>query len=228
VKIASLNLTKRTTVSGAFSFSKLKPGTYFLEAAKLGFSKVQTSTVVVAGDDSPPLVKIQLAEDLATRPFWEIQQWKAFLQCGAWAVAVTTNPCAFTGSDNVHRFIFGGNRTPDFSQGEVLWSGTQPLGNYLSFSIHDPKTSTSSCKGVNAASPAKLNMTKAEIVKCWAEKQYMDYKIFPGATPGTPPTPTIVINQDYRVYVSYFYGFSPRAGWMFVKDGECTRPEQCT
>jgi len=215
VKLGGVNETVKTSATGSFSFTDLKAGTYFLMASKAGYQSAQTSHDVVAGDDQPPLVKIQLLEDASGRPFLELQEWKAFLQCGVWAVAVTTNPCFATGSDNVHEFVIGGNGTPQKALLEAVWDGTQPLGNWLDLSFDG------ACKGANVASPAAINATRAEIVKCGAGQTQLMVRVFPGATPGTPPVPTVVVNQDYAIYMTYFYGFDPRPDYTFVKDGAC-------
>ena len=221
---------KTTDDQGAFVFSNLEPGDYFITASKTGYFTVQQSTTVVAGEVAPPVTKIQLLVDVANQPFVELYQWTAFLQCGAWAIVVTTNPCAATGSDNVHPFPWGATgRIPDAFQAEAIWTGTQPLGNYLSFSAHEPgSVPPSSCYGVNSESPAILNKTKQDIIDCYGEEATeVQIKLFPGATPGTPPTPTVLANQQYDVYMQYFFGFVPRDGYSLAVDGPCISPEQC-
>jgi len=229
VKLGGGNGTKTSDAQGAFVFTDLAAGDYFLSVSKPGYFSTQASASVVAGVAEPPVVKVQLKIDAASQPYTEVLEWKAFLQCGAWAVVVTTNPCALTGSDNVHSFPFGGNRTPDFAQGEAVWEGTQPLGNYLDFSINDPAaTVPGACKEVNSVSPAILNMTPDEMTKCMGkDPTELVYKVFPGASPGTPPTPTVVLNQNYNIFVTYFYGFTPKAGWSLAADGPCNTPQQC-
>jgi len=212
---------KTTDAEGAFVFSNLEPGDYFLTASKPGYFPVQASTSVVAGERDPPITKVTLLVDQASQPFAEVLQWSAFLQCGMNAVAISLNPCAFTGSDNVHDFEFNG-QVPQYAQAEVVWTGTQPLGNWLSFSIHDPDTSTGSCYRVNSQSPAVLKANQTQITDCYGEDaELLTYKIFPGSQPGTPPVPTVLTNQRYDVYVQYFYGFTPREDYFFHQEGPC-------
>jgi hypothetical protein len=225
VKIVSLNLTKKTSSAGSFSFSNLKPGTYFIEASKIGYSKVQTSTVVTAGDDNPPVVKIQLVEDLANRPFSEVLSWKGFLQCAAGAVAVTVNPCAFSGSDNVHSFPYN-SRMADYTQGEMVWSGTQPSGNYMSFGWN--KGSLSDWQGTEGASPLILKTPLAKVQAAYGNVNVTGLTARVFAAYSNPLIVTIITNQDFRVFTTHFYGFQPRADWTFIKDGECVKPELCS
>ncbi len=57
---------------------------------------------------------------------------------------------------------------------------------------------------------------------CWGDDAtQLTYKIFPGASEDTPPTPTILTNQAYDIYVQYFYGFVPREDYSFYNEGAC-------
>lgn len=221
-------VTQTSDAQGAFVFNDLEPGDYFLSASKPGYFPVQASATVVAGVDEPPIVKIQLVIDVENQPYTELLQWSGFLQCGAAIPFVgSLNPCALTGSDNVHEFPFGSNRTPDFAQAEAVWTGTQPLGNYLSFGFYDPDSLASNWKSVNTGSPAVVNATAEEIVDAVGEDaDKLIVRLFPGTGPdGT--NPTVVVEQRYDVYVTYFYGFVPPPGWIFVVDGPCLDGEQC-
>lgn len=220
--------TQASDAQGAFVFRDLEPGDYFLTISKAGYFTVQASATVVAGVAEPPIVKVQLLVDVVNQPFTELQQWSGFLQCGAAIPGFgSVNPCAFTGSDNVHEFPFGANRTPDFAQAEAVWTGTQPLGNYLSFGFYDPDSLASNWKSVNTVSPAIVNATKDEIVEAVGEEaDKLIVRLFPGTGPdGT--NPTVVVEQRYDVYLTYFYGFVPRAGWAFAVDGLCNGPDVC-
>lgn len=219
---------RTTDKDGAFVFNNLEPGEYFLEANLTGYKTIQSSATVVAGDREPPITKIVLLMDASAQPYATVQQWTGFLQCGVWAFVVTTNPCAFTGSDNVHGFPFDAGRVPTYAQGEAIWDGTQPLGNWLDFSINDPNGVASSCYGVNSLSPALLAINETQVKSCYGdEPTELVYKIFPGASEDTPPVPTILTNQQYDIYVQYFYGFVPGEGYSLAEEGVCTSPAQC-
>jgi len=221
-----------TDEQGAFVFNGLEPGDYFVSASKAGYVTQQQSASVKAGDEMPPITKIMLPADVLAQPFAEIYQWTGFLQCGVNLVVRSANPCAFTGSDNVHDFPWGaGDRVPDFAQAEAVWTGTQPAGNWLSMNFHDPNgaTGTESCHVVNSESPAILNVTQQEILDCEGEEaSKLTVRLFPGASDGTPPQPTVLANQQYEVYIQYFFGFVPRAGYTLAGDGVCDVPEKCT
>jgi hypothetical protein len=220
-----------TDAEGAFVFNGLEPGDYFVSASKAGYLSQQQSATVVAGGE-PPITKILLPADIGAQPFSELYQWTGFLQCGANLIVRSANPCAFTGSDNVHVFEWSANgRIPDFAQAEAIWTGTQPAGNWLAMNFHDPNgaTGTESCYTVNSESPAILNVTMEEIVACEGEEaEKLTVRLFPGASDGTPSQPTVLANQQYDVYIQYFFGFVPRAGYTLAADGLCDVPAKCT
>lgn len=228
VALAGVKEIKLTANDGGFAFSGLQPGDYFVTATKPGFKAIQSAGTVVAGDANPPLMRIIMAVDNATTPLVELQNWKAFLQCGAWALVVTTNPCAVADSDNVHNFFFGAGQIPDHAQAEAVWEGTQPLGNMLQMGFYDPSSLASNWKTVNGPSPLMVNASMEEIDDALGEDaDHTTLRLFPGSTPGTPPTPTVVVNQAYDVYMLYFYNFVPREGYRFAVDGPCSGPAQC-
>ncbi|MEA3165367.1 MAG: Carboxypeptidase regulatory-like domain [Thermoplasmata archaeon] len=89
--------TARSTVSndaGAFGFDGLDPGTYFLKASKPGFFDAQVTAEVVAGDPEPPVSKILMRANAATRPFVNVQVFEGFVEC-------TTSVLVLCGAPNL-------------------------------------------------------------------------------------------------------------------------------
>jgi hypothetical protein len=171
------------------------------------------------------VTRIIMTIDNVTAPFVELTNWKAFLQCGIFLVAVSTNPCALTGSDNVHDFGFGAGTIPDFAQTEAVWKGTQPLGNYLSMGYF--LSGISNWKSSNGVSPLVVKATQDEIIKAKGEDiDRLTVRIFPGTDP-SGVNPTVVLNQQYDIYTQYFYNFVPRDDYMFANDGPCDPVTVC-
>jgi hypothetical protein len=235
--LVSENKTVLSDAQGAFVFNDLEPGDYFLGISKTGYFTVQSSATVVAGVAEPQIVKVQLVFDAANQPFTELLQWTGFFACGTGTNAaggIGFNPCAvdaiacdfvdvcLLGSSNVHEFVFGTARIPDFGQGEAVWTGTQPLGNALNLGWHDE--GTADYKSISGESPLILPTTREEAVKAHDENiTSLTMRIFPG----TGQELTVTLQQRFDVYVTYFYGFVPREGWAFVNDGACAGPDQC-
>jgi hypothetical protein len=239
VKLLSVNKTKTTDAQGAFVFTDLEGGDYFLSVSKTGYFSVQASATVTPGLAEPPIVKVQLKVDISTQPYTELLKWTGFFACGVGtdgggAVHAGVNPCAvdaitcdlsgvcLLGSSNVHEFVFGTPRVPEWAQAEAVWEGTQPLGNYLNMGWYD--SGTADFKSATGTSPLTVPTDHAEIVKVHTENATsLTVRIFPGGSQSL----TVTLQQKFDVYVTYFYGFVPREGWTFVADGECTTPEQC-
>ena len=224
---------------GAFIFSGLEPGDYFLTASKLGYFDVQGSAVVVAGDKDPPITKLTMLADVANQPFTELLQWTGFFGCGTGTNAgggIGFNPCAvdatacqfadvcLLNTANTHTFAFGAaGRIPDFAQAEMSWEGTQPLGNALNLGWHD--SGTSDFKSTSGESPLILPTNRTEILEAHEEDiESLLVRVFPG----TGQELTVTLQQRFDVYVTYFYGFEPREGWAFVTDGACLAPQDCS
>jgi hypothetical protein len=83
VKILALAKETMTNDAGAFGFSNLDPGTYFLEISKPGYNTTQSSATVVAGEAKPPIVKIQITPNPTTQPYVESTTLAGHLACGA-------------------------------------------------------------------------------------------------------------------------------------------------
>ena len=235
VKLLSLNITKKTTATGSFLFENLKAGTYFLSVSKLGFATVQASAIVVAGDASPPVTKVQLVAMAGAAPYVESLSWKGFIQCGfsmsTPVVYVGDNVCGEVpsqASDTSHQFLFGAG-IPTFTQSEMTWDGSQPTGKALSLTYLGGSATNTDWKSSHGPSPLILNATHDEIVKknpAGANTTFLTNRVFPESTFDNTG-PQIVLNQDFRVFVTNFYNFKPRAGWTFINNGECLKPEDC-
>lgn len=234
-------MNRTTDVDGAFVFNGLEPGPYFLTASKLGYHSVQASADVVAGETEPPITKVLLAVDQAAQPFTEMLQWSGFLGCGfgtnfaGLRGGASVNPCAadaiacdlagvcLLNTANTHTFDFGGGRVPDHAQAEMTWDGTQAFGDGLNLGWFD--SGTADFKSISGESPLILPTNRTEIIEAHDENiTSLLVRVFPG----TGSELTVSLQQRFDVFVTYFYGFTPREGWAFSIDGQCFAPEDCT
>lgn len=237
LRLGDAPVTKVSDAQGAFVFTDLDAGDYFLTVSKPGYFDVQASATVVAGVAEPPIVKVQLVIDAENQPFTELLQWTGFFGCGTGTNAgggIGFNPCAvdalmcdaadvcLLNSSNTHFFDFGTARLPDLAQAEAVWAGNQPLGNALNLGWH--RAGTADFKSTSGESPLILPATYDEILEAHNENiTGLLVRIFPG----TGQELTVTVQQRFDVYVTYFYGFVPREGWAFVNDGPCASAEQC-
>lgn len=211
-----------TTEDGAFSFDDLEPGTYFVSVTKLGYKEAQQSIEVVAGDERPPIAKIRLIASPEDLPQAITQNWDGYLACGAGTPVGSVNPCADAGSDNVHNFTVEG--VPDYLQVEMVWRGTNVLGDTLNIGLLDPNGLLSDFAGADCASPCIFRVNK-ELLTANLGEDFQEYtvRVFPGSGADGMGA-SVVLEQGFSVYVTEFHRFEPDADWAFVEDGAYVVP----
>lgn len=238
VPIAGATITikaadKQTTSSeeGAFFFEDLEPGAHFLEVTKLGYERVQASANVEAGIDKPPIVKIQLEANPSLAPRIVPIQYEGFLQCSFTLVVVGFNACGLGEILGMPLddplVVHDVEANASFSQTEMLWESTQPLGDAL-----DLMYSWGNCGGffcdvsVSGPSPQVLSVDAEQF------QTMLD-------DPADPSRPGLMIrvfgtesdmaqgtglgmtfDQEFVHYTHLFYGFTPDDGWQFSVDGD--------
>ncbi|MEA3143131.1 MAG: Carboxypeptidase regulatory-like domain [Thermoplasmata archaeon] len=82
-KVAMANGAQNTVSdkSGLFTFSGLKPGDYFFTVSKPGYTTVQATATVKAGDAAPPVVKVQIDRMPGKQPYMEVYKLNGFYEC---------------------------------------------------------------------------------------------------------------------------------------------------
>jgi len=229
----------RTTPNGTFGFDGLAPGTYFVHVAKPGFAAVQASADVVAGVAEPPLVRIQLVAQPGTAPYVEAFHFTGFLTFGAavFATSIGTTvfgPLADALSDQ-SIWVLNFTALPMWSQGELVWQQTQPLGGDFIWEMTDT-SNTHYGHRETGPSPALAYWNTSVLVE--HNKTTLDphagiaYRFFGGPHPlcvTPPPAPSnfgcgVTVNQKAEVYIHNFYNFIPPDGWRFTKDGDPVPP----
>lgn len=203
-----------TNQEGAFGFEGLPAGTYFLEASKPGFGAVQQSVEVVAGVAEPPIVKLLLPMDEATRPFFEAYVFEGYIECSGSFVVVGVALCGapnvFTDFTCDEAGICPGNvtqdafstrytlsRKPTWLQSEMVWDSTQALGSemLLAYSWNCPEETLLCDHEVSGVSPLVLaaNATALDDINegnLGQDGETLFVRVFNDDVDGTrPPTP---------------------------------------
>jgi hypothetical protein len=135
VTILSVSRSTATNAQGAFGFSGLDPGSYFLRVSKAGFNETQVAADVAAGVAEPPVVKVLLTANPATAPYVEALHFQGFLTFGA-SIGITSVGTTINGalSDTLNDhsiWTVSFTQVPSWSQGELVWEQTQPAGGML-------------------------------------------------------------------------------------------------
>lgn len=81
VAIVNTDKTFTTAEDGLFAISGLQPGTYFIQASHPLFAPAQQSAEVVAGNDNPKAVKMQLVRTVFAEPFKQTLSFDGFIAC---------------------------------------------------------------------------------------------------------------------------------------------------
>ena len=83
VRILNEDLSAETDANGLFTFSGLDPGTYFVQATHPFYDSQQSSVDVVAGEERPPAVKIQLTRLISQNPYMTTLSFSGYIFCSA-------------------------------------------------------------------------------------------------------------------------------------------------
>ena len=239
VNVTGTTFSTRSNDNGAFGFDGLAPGTYFLHASKAGFNATQVAATVVAGVDSPPIVKIQLQRDPSTGPYVEPIYFHGFLACGA-AVFYTSVGCTtfdFLSQQTESTSIWSVDFTtlPRWMQGEMVWEDTQPASGQMIWQIvksNDPDTPQLHIGYMETTPSPALAYVPTEVIDEYADwilDRGVDYRFFAGPHELCPQhvgDPAVnrfgcgaVVEQDADIYIHHFYNTMPVPGWRFTSDG---------
>jgi hypothetical protein len=253
VQVGAVLRSMDTTASGLFGFDGLAPGDYVVHVGKAGFVDVQTSGTVVAGEDSPPFVKVLMLPDSAYRePYVQTTKISGYIEC-------TGSPVALCGIPNnyrpmacdTHPALCYDNVTSDstlfwtdfegnvsFLQAELVWTATSDFSRQLGWN-HVAGEGCAGIVGMNNAthgeSPLVAPMVPPEVRAPGGETCVLYVGVGAGppdeATCLPVPLPLlntvcagVAIEQSFDVFVHAFYGYLPPAGWTFTADGPAPPP----
>ena len=231
----------QSDAEGLFGFDGLEPGTHFFTAGKPGFFEVQSSAEVVAGEERPPIVRVQLERDEAFNPYSSTLQYTGFYQCGTSFLVVCgapkivaeellgqEDPLGIDTSTNTFYF----DKDLQFLQVEMVWESTQALSPELTFQVEALDDGCRPLEGLGGAemgrgggpSPLRARVDNATLehyqvnpVDCGA---YLS--VFAGGAQGTPAG--FSIEQRFDWFITAFYGYEPPEDWWFIHDGPVTPP----
>lgn len=142
VSIVGTAMNTTTNELGAFGFDGLEPGAYNLQATHEDYITVTQQTTVVAGEDKPPVMKIPVERNPATKPFTSVVSKNGFIACSVTSPSVSVAACNVgplgdvTGNEFINYITY--DQTPDFVQSEMVWEATSLVGESMSLSWTDP------------------------------------------------------------------------------------------
>lgn len=240
-------IEKVTDADGFAGFQGLPPGTYFVEARKAGFTTVRSSAEVVAGEDAPPITRLQVTFVPSEAPFYAEKQFEGFLQCAVGAAGGSANvcfianfypciamqaagqPCTNATSDNSYflvPFFLDYGKAPDWTQVELVWDSTQAVSNQLMMRLDlvDGAGDITYANSSRGPSPllVTMNQTTAQ-EEALGTNTTVAMEVFTSSSVGTDPA-GLAVNQQIRYFVHAFYGYLPPPGWRFSDGGGIPQP----
>lgn len=239
VSIKGQEIGTESNDRGAFGFSDLEPGSYFLTIDKPGFVSAQTNVEVQAGVAEPPILKVLLEAEPSTAPFIQDMFFRGYLTCGA-AVFATSVGCTTIqemaeaiGDQSI--FPVDYDRVPHWVQAELIWEATQPAAGAFIWEITPQGSNTHIGYRETTTSPALayLNSTVAEANGGKILGDGLNLRFFGGPhelckIPMDPPPGLpvgwrfgcgLTLEQEAEVFAHNFYNFVPGDGWRFTVDG---------
>ena len=240
------DVTTTSNEAGAFGFEDLEPGTYFLTFRKAGYPEVQQSTEVVAGDSSPPVVKVQMVRIPGTEPFATYLHYKGYIGC---AIKVANDPftlgnvCSSVDDPNQFDILdFETTIVPEILQTEIVWDYTQDSGRQLGTTqnVQDADGNRQRVGNVWGESPLVCRVTSLD--DCTNDDgtggggEGLNVTQFPGqyyANVYTACYPQcaygavgfgLVLQQDYDLYATAFFNYAPPDDWTLQDGGRYDPP----
>lgn len=92
VGIPDLAVATKTATNGGFSFSRLAPGTYVVQATALGYVPGQTAVTIEAGQSTEG-VEVRLEPIAVGRPRAHVEQFTGLITCSVGTVGVLSEEC---------------------------------------------------------------------------------------------------------------------------------------
>jgi len=246
VTLSGDNRTAETDERGRFSFSKVSPGAHFLTVTKPGYTKGQSSVDVVAGLETPGLVKIQIERLFDQDPFSEQVKFQGFLACGYQTnvVARVTAPCV----TDYTSIVVSGGAAPQLRevQGDTrdylveIGDGWQRLvfemtwepsaqgtatGMHMTVS-QEERTAADWFASYGSANPMRFQV---DVGVPGPEQQGQPEMIPPSGHPallvfmnvdGMGDPFAMAVNQGFEVIQSNFYFGLPPEDWSFIAGDE--------
>lgn len=236
VELPTFAPNQTTDENGAFVFSDLEPGTYFLKVSKPGWTPLQQSAEVVANEQEPPILKIAIERIPGAEPRALTLRLNGYISCSI-GLPVTFVDCN-TIEEQMSRLHFGIEGTPGWIQTEILWQNSQPAGDFL-YVIQG----LCSCEGDippvggarfdETAEARSLHVARAdpEFLKTHevgsdAAKELVIDVSASGPEPDTTNGSGVAISQKFEVFATFFYNLEPDPEWTFVEDGDYPVPDE--
>ena len=208
IVISGQGLETTSDAAGAFGFSDLEPGVYFLEVDGPQHNKTTQSIEITAGEVTN--TRVLLPVDLSPQPYEETLQFKGFV--GLWlpGPSYVINLVQPMEETCICEWWVEPSSDPAGFVYEALWEASLEVPEFDQMSWEMDGYTDGSLghqEGEYAPSPIHAHIPReiyAESADTWLAR------ITPGISAG------VYIDQAYDLYVSVFYVEAPPEGWSFI------------
>lgn len=221
--------TLRTDAEGSFGIDGVVPGVYVVVVQPEGHFPAEAIVTVVANVAEPELVRLQPLPNAQEVAYALQHVWEGHMVCAATGGNYCALPRLYVGvdpfgDDSIRLFydeFVDVGRIPTFVQAELVWDSTQTLTPTL----HTRWTATNpemwsvgqwnyTFGTANGESPVVFSIDEEMARESWLGRD-MGLAVEMFAT-----TPGLVLDQDFTIYITVFYGYTPPEGWRFVDDSQ--------
>lgn len=230
-----------TDGEGRFLIPRVPAGTHLLNVTKLNHEAVQVSVPVVAGDPLPDLVRVQLARLYDQAPYLQQEHFQGHIACG-YALPFMSSLCL----NDYTRFIPGNNgsapqlqqtglddRDHDFAVGagwqtlqfEMTWEpSAQGTSSEMRIILsHFPRPATHWYAATGGPDPVTLRVEQGVVHEDQQDEPALippegleNAHFFTATQPEDGQFASVAIEQDFEVFLSFFYHGKPPEGWSFL------------
>lgn len=221
-----------TDKAGLFTFSNLKPGDYFFTVSKPGYTTVQSSATVKAGDANPPVVKVGIEYLVGKQPYIEVFKLNGYYAC-MFGTAVDVDSCDMAVRTTYDTYNQTQHSPPPLMPRKVMQAdNTQfiQVGNDVQTIIQEGFWTDDTVKSMQIV----IDSTPIDPVQDNSDKEYLhaegghptygrlDNKTVPTgllvAARGFFPfdlQPAVAQNFQFTVITTLFHNYSAQKGWTF-------------
>jgi hypothetical protein len=152
------------------------------------------------------------AEEEPVEPQVVVEPWEGYIQCALATPVVVLVSCAdgVTGTTGKYSFHHSTLGTPDWIQLELSYE-PRPLTPALRLAVHQAGATVVEASD-EGQSPVVLALDRVDILTMGLETGFVA-----GVYP--PFEPAVVVDQAFQLYAIVFYGSTPPADWLYVRDG---------
>lgn len=232
IEVVGADKTATTLDDGLFAISGLEAGEYFIKVSHPLYAPAQQNVQVVAGEEEPKAVKIQLTRTVFGEPYKQTIKFDGFIVCSVNTAGVLSEECGEgVGVPDMGRVGGQGNNNVQFDvliesadikslTFEKYWVATSEAGNELYTPVGTNWVCDPGCAWDNVTNSMKGPSPQHAYV---GTDLIADREIGPGVTvtmftwAGSFEDPAgVAFNQKYEDFMtlSYFLPLPPE--WSFV------------